>query len=426
MLTKKLIFYLLFCLESLFLFSNTIEPQNSNVLLFPENYEIRQQLKDELLEPLLNTQNRIQFFPLWGKQYRVKYEKLVINHDVFYSFVNETKQGFPRDSRGSFTIKRSRKNGFFQWMKIVIRSEPYCYLKIIPDERRCILDLYLFNNLLYRKIILPIDFLTLVFEPFSKIARLTENIIDWQLVLNRGNAGVYSDIQKTVRELRELHSAIKEVDDGAQSNSGEFVFIETGEAQGVHKGFNCSGFAKWVVDGFYRPLTGRFIDIAELKLKHINFRGNRWNKEYDKYRDLYFGLDWTRNLALSLEQARSKELVAYEDADVRYIKYFTYREDSGYPVKDLKLLLYILATVEPGNFYLASVNNLYTKNPLLRQHFHVALFFPYFDNQGNFQIVVLDQHSEQSIESFIVTYSSDFIHFVRIKAFGEFSLFAVE
>ncbi|MBN1799122.1 MAG: hypothetical protein JW822_11125 [Spirochaetales bacterium] len=423
---KNLIFCLLFCLEALFLFGNTLESQNQNILLFPENYEIRQQLKDELLEPLLDIRSRAQYFPLWGTQYRVKYEKLVTNNDVFYSFINETKQGFPRDSRGSFTIKRDRANGMFRWMKIAIRQEPYCYLKITPDERRCVLDLYLFNILLYRKIVIPMDFLTLVFEPFSKIARLTENVIDWQLVLNRGNADAYYDIQNTVHEIRKLYKTIREVDDGAQNSSGRFVFIESGAVQGALKGFNCSGFAKWIVDGFYVPLTHSWIDIENLKLKHMDLRGNRWNKEYDKYRDLYFGLDWTRNLAVALEQARSGESLSYEDADVRYIKYFKYREDSGYPVKDLKLLLYILATREPGHFYLASVNNLYPKNPLFRQHFHVAALFPFFDTSGNFQIVVLDQHAEQSIDSFIDKYSSDFIHLVRIKAFGEFSLSAVE
>jgi hypothetical protein len=426
MLKQGLLFYLLFLLESLFLFGNTIETQNQSIVLFPENYEIRQQLKDELVEPLLNIKSRTQYFPLWGKSYRVKYEKLVIKEGVFYSFINETEKGFPRDALGSVIIKRSRANGVFEWMKIAIRPEPYCYLKIVPDQKRCVLDLYLFDNLLYRKIVLPIDFLSLLIEPFSKIIKLSESVIDWQLVLNRGDTGTDHEIQKTLHEIKKYHPLIKEMDDGAQNTRGEFVFIESGERQGTRRGFNCSGFAKWIMDGFYCTLTQRYIDIEELKHKHMELRGNRWNKEYDKYRDLYFGLDWTRNLAVALEKARSGELIAYEDADVRYIKYFTYREDSGYPVKDLKLLLYILATTEPGHFYLSSINNLYPKNPLLRQHFHVVVLFPYFDEHGCFQIVVLDQHKEQSIDSFIAQYSSDFIHFVRVKAFGEFSLSAVE
>jgi hypothetical protein len=30
-------------------------------------------LKNELVEPLLNIKSRTQYFPLWGKSYRVKY-----------------------------------------------------------------------------------------------------------------------------------------------------------------------------------------------------------------------------------------------------------------------------------------------------------------------------------------------------------------
>jgi hypothetical protein len=426
MLAKAGNLLLLFFLVSFAVYANKEDRQKNEILRFPENYEIRQQLKEELLEPLLDIKPETQVFPLWGKEYRVKFEKLINQDGVFYSFINESEQGFIRDSRGSYTIKRNLGDGTFQWFKTVVRSESFCYLKITPDYNRCFLDLYLFKELLYQKIVLPIDFQTLVFEPFAKIVQLTEDIINWQLVLYRGNREDYYEIKKIIERIRKLRPSIKEMDDGAQNSRGEFVYIETGALQGEKKGLNCSGFAKWVVDGFYKPLTGTYLDIEALKYKPLELRGNRWNRDKDINSDLYFGLDWTRNLALNLEQARSHELVALEDTDVRCVPFFTYRENSGYPIKNLNLLLFILASIEPGNFYLGSVNNVYSKNPLWRQHFHVAVFFPYFDNQGNFRIIVMDQHEEQSIESFTTKYSTDFIHFVRIKASSVFSPYAVE
>jgi hypothetical protein len=388
---------------------------------FPENYEIRRQIKDEVLESLLDVRQSVQYFPVWGKDYRVKFEKFIRGRDLFYSFITETEKGFHLDSQGTYIIKRSMENGTFQWMKVVLRNEPYCYLKIVPDGQRCVLELFLFNEPVYRNIVLPIDFTVLMFEPFLKVVRLTENSIDWQLILYQGKSEDYRDVGNVLEKILTLHDRVKEVEDGAQNSNGDFVFIESGDRQENPHGFNCSGFAKWVVDGFYKPLAGSYIDINTLKQKHETLRGNRWNKEYYKYRDLYFGLDWTRNLAAGLEEARSQVAPSFEAADVRSVKFFQYREDSGYQVKHLKLIMFILAATDPGNFYLGSVNMIYPKNPLLHSHFHVAVLFPYFDELGVFRLVELDQHKEKTIDEFISLYRDDFIHLVRINASGVFS-----
>ena len=107
-------------------------------------------------------------------------------------------------------------------------------------------------------------------------------------------------------------------------------------------------------------------------------------------------------------------------------KFFTYTEDIGYKVKDLKLLLYYLAVNEPGYFYLGSVNNEYKENPTLKQHFHIAVLLPYFDENGYFHIKVMDQHKNPELGVFIEKYEYDFIHLVRIEAKGSFKPFIFE
>jgi hypothetical protein len=418
---KRLITGIIICAAAAAAFTYTQDSLADEFFDFPENYEVRQQVKEDLLAPLFDDGEDTRYFPVWGKSYRVKYEKIIRGEDLFYSFITGTGGGFPRDARGSYIIKRSRRNGLFQWMKIVLRAESHSYLKITPDGGRCLAELVLLNEPLYRNLVLPIDFSALMFEPFSKVVQLTENSVDWKLILYRARPADYGGISGVLERIEALRPLIKEADDGAQNRAGEFVYIESGEPQNHTGGFNCSGFAKWVVDGFYKPLAGFNIDIGLLKQKHEDLRGNRWNKEYYKYRDLYFGLDWTRNLASVLEEERTQSPQAFESADVRSVKYFTYREDSGYPVKNLMLLMYILAANEPGYFYIGSVNNIYPKNPLLHSHFHVALFFPYFDPNGNFRLAVLDQHAQRTAAAFISQYSGDYIHLVRIKASGVFS-----
>ena len=110
-----------------------------------------------------------------------------------------------------------------------------------------------------------------------------------------------------------------------------------------------------------------------------------------------------------------------EKWDVREIPFLTYVEDVGYPVENLSFILYYLALNEPGYFYLASLNRPFGEEPALRQHFHVALLFPYFGEDGRFQEVILERTVESSMKSFIARYGRDYVHLVRVKAPADYS-----
>ena len=198
---------------------------------------------------------------------------------------------------------------------------------------------------------------------------------------------------------------------------GRLVFIESLVLQDQQPGFNCSGFAKWIVDGLYMGLYGSFLPIEPLKTKHVELRGHRWSEPREDDRDPYFGLDWTRNLATAVLSAERGGLEIHpEAADVRQIPFTEYVEDVGFPVSRLAQIMYLLAVRDPGYFYLASVNREFGSEPRLNQHVHVAVLFPYFDQDERFHVAVMERNVETTLESLDRRYHSDNVHLVRVRA----------
>jgi len=62
------------------------------------------------------------------------------------------------------------------------------------------------------------------------------------------------------------------------------------------------------------------------------------------------------------------------------------------------------------------VNTEFGAEPVLRQHVHVAVLFPYFDESGRFSITVLERNVETDIDSLAERYPGSYVHLVRVEA----------
>lgn len=393
-----------------------------------ENYEYRQRLKSLITAPkeeVLKAPSRIFTQSLTGQ--RVKF-RVETSADSFYLlFLNEKNRVFPIAGRGNYIIKRGLEKGEFKQIKIFYRNNPGSFIRIFPAGERSEMDVFLFGKPVYNKTILPLPLETFLTLSFSRVIALSGSVLKWPLLLSRGERELDRRIEDILSLLRARMPFLEDTDDGAQDSEGRFVLIKDGIEQedAVNGGFNCSGYAKWITDGFYYPLTGSYLDIEELKVKHLDFRGNRWSLPYEEERDPYFGLDWSRNLAVNLLMAQSgveeqQSQVDPERADLRQVDFFTYIEDVGYPVADLETLLFSAAFRNPGFVYLGSINSEYGKEPRLRQHFHIVVLLPYFTANGDFRIAVMERNTENSTASLIKRYPADFIHLVRLDAQGLF------
>ncbi len=396
---------------------------------FPENDEARRLQVDGIFAPLfelIKAGRRIIYQNSYGTE--VIYEVKETKDYLYIIFANRDRHGsYDLPSKGDYIIKRSRKNGKFLQLKVFIRDDTGSFVRIYPDGDRSIMDLYIYGFSLYKGVIVPARFKDILTMKFQRVALMTEGIIDWKLLLYKGSPED-EDIRIMADKIREALPRLKDADDGALDEKGNFVYIETEkpqiESSSKEKeigGFNCSGFAKWIADGLYFELTGKLLDIKNLKRKELEYRGNRWSKRYEDERDPYFGLDWSRNLAVKLEEVRlGKKIDDPEAMDVRDDRYIPYIEDVGYPVKDLKFLLFYLTRKNPGFFYIGSVNREFGRDPVLRQHFHVVVIFPYFDRSGNFRVTVMERNVETSIESLFKRYGENYIHLVKVKADKKF------
>jgi hypothetical protein len=386
--------------------------------LLPENWETRLRYEHFVNAPI----SRLSGIPSRSYTQREDARKVAFQirrrgESVYLLFLGEDEWGgFPLLRRGNVSIKRDVVSGEFHYMTVMTRNHPECFIRMYPGDERTFLDVVLFGVEIHHRLIIPQKFSAIVFSPIAQVIQMTRNRIRWDVILNRGKT---ENALEMIEQIRSHLPRLKDLDDGAYNQSGEPVYIATGKPS--EGGMNCSGFAKWIVDGYYFPLTGRYTDIGRLKKKLIEVRGNRWSQRYESERDPYFGLDWSRNLAMILNEARGRRRVAHpEDFDVRKVDYLSYREDIGYPVARLKLLLFLLAQHEPGAFYLGSLNREHGSDPIIRQHVHLAILIPYFSADGTFDVAVFEINRETSLASLEERYRGDYIHLVRIEGGSRF------
>jgi hypothetical protein len=250
---------------------------------------------------------------------------------------------------------------------------------------------------------------------------------------------MYRDSRELIKKIRAGLPRLAFADDGAIDETGRYVYIDSLAPQNAAEnsgGLNCSGFAKWFVDGLLYPITGRLLPIAPLKEAAVK-SGSSLAANYAGIQDPHFGLDWTRNLAMEAAKTlRSPALAAVEEVEVRngsfaalidrrsggtsVKSYPDFLPGAGFGIEGLKPLLYTLAVNEPGYVYLVSVNTETGPAPRMRRHYHVAVLIPYFNEYGVFQTAVFESAAETSLNAYIDRYPKHMVNLVRIPAEGRF------
>ncbi len=391
----------------------------------PENWEARARMVDAIFAPIHDAASRgRQLITQSDGSARVSFRPDVQSGALYLIFANQARGGYPLDSAGTFIIKRSLRDGSFLQAKVFVQDGPGSYLRLFPQGDRTLMDVVLFGEPFQTGVALPVAFDSLLTSPLSHIMDWTSASVDWSLVLAPPVSQGDRAIAGMVKTLRARLPGLRDMDDGAMDGDGRMVFIATGAPAG-RGGFNCSGFAKWVVDGLYAPLAGRDMDIGPLKSRNA-LRDNTWSTRFEEELDPFFGLDWSRGLARLMVKARAGSVPSDEAIDVTDDDRVLYVRDVGYPVPKLEYLLYFLARRDPGTLYIGSVNAPSALassegTPTLRQHHHVIVLLPYFDEGGAFHVVVMERNKETSLASLYRRYGGEHVHLVRVDALGDFS-----
>jgi len=389
------------------------------ILGIAENNRIRFALEETMYLPIseLNQRRRVYDDPETGD--RIGVEATEQNGSMYLMFIREEADGFPIDRAGNWIIKRDIESGEFVQAKVFLRDSPGTFVRLFPSGAGTTADLYLEGNVIHRAVQIRLAFDRVLVEPFARVMDLTRYQIDWSLFVGIGHRQSDQMIMNVSREASDRLPFLKDSDDGALDDDGTFRLIED-LTENLASGFNCSGFAKWIVDGVRFPVSGTLLSIDLMKQKHLEIRGHEWSEPLEPDRDPYFGLDWTRNLATAVFESVGREVSSPESADVRSVRFFEYAEDVGYRLDDLRTILYLLAIDRPGSLYLGSVNQAYGSAPVLRQHTHVVVLLPYFDPRGMFRVDVMERNVQTSLESLGSRYPGDFVHLVEVPVSGGF------
>jgi len=333
---------------------------------------------------------------------------------------------FPGWAQGSWILTRRRDNGAPERIRIFLRSDPYTYIQFRPfTSDKCYMDVVLYEAYIVRSLPLPVTLDRLYTMQLNDVLNLAGNQFPRRYFEPKPDD--YRLQRQFIAKVREKIKGQKLVfaDDGAIDQAGKYVYINTGLEQKGQQGLNCSGFAKWLVDGILKPITGERLEIPPLK-KPFGQRGSSYTDLWEK-EDPFFGLDWIRNLASTAwsKLLNSPVFGNIDEIEVRNdpfsqmtlrtrnnkteYSYPGFLTDAGYGVEGLQALLYTLAIDEPGKFYLGAVNNEGGPpatpdnpkgQPRMRRYFHIVAFFPYFNENGVFHIDVFESAEETSFTAF--------------------------
>ena len=398
-----------------------------------ENADIRNRLWDSLISAPRSKalqHRRSMEKNAWGS-WSVSIEQ---GDSSFYIIVSPERAGaYPVYAQGSWIIKRSSIDGSYQQVKIFLKSDPGTFVRIYPSGSRSRIDVIAYGGVFNREAIVQLPFETVLRTPFSRIRELTADVIDWELF--SPDPALYADVRTLVDKVRARLPGLRYAEDGAIDADGRSVYISTLEAQAAPAGLNCSGFAKWLVDGLLYPLTGSYLRVDVLRERMLDWRGSSFTINFEEKSDPFFGLDWARALANAAWSAfypsRKAESPLVDDVtdapfalrvrDAEPINGGTLYEpfsdnfnDTGFDVRGLEAMLFSLVSQEPGRFYLAQFNSRDKNPPNLTRFFHIAVLLPYFDQSGVFRVTVFESAAETSLARILSDSSYEFVKLVRM------------
>ena len=382
-----------------------------------------------------------------GGRIQVRVETSPQNREEFAIVLAREQNGaFSGWSQGSWVLtRRMDNNPQGSRIRIFLRNDFNVYVQFRPfNAERSLMDVVLYDGFVMRGHPVPVPFERLFVLPLEETLALAGERFPRRYF--EPEPGTYRDSRAFVSAVRARLPGLAFVDDGAIDENGEFVLINSLAPQtGNRRGMNCSGFAKWIVDGILRPFTGQRLAIDPLKAP-FGERGSPFTDTWEQLRDPFFGLDWCRNLASQAGKTlRSPAFGTLEEIEVRkspfsqvrirqggqssLISYPGFLTNAGFGFEGLQPLLYTLAIDEPGRIYLAAVNNeigapVTADNPRglprMRQYYHVAVLVPYFTEQGVFQVAVFESAAETSFTRFRTRYPGQFVNLSRIPIEGVF------
>ena len=352
---------------------------------------------------------------------------------------------YPSDLAGSWILFRDKKTGlpisiryyFHQNSEIYVEFRCQGNSKMKKETGKVFADFIIFGMYAVRSLPVGLNFSQLYSLSFSDVVEATRESLPWEY--SEIETYLYDGSLQMIGFIREKLEKMQHQDDACYDGEQNPVKISDGESRkeiakdgGVS--VDSAGFVKWIVDGLVVPIAGSNLELEPLKMPTVTLRsGSRADALSDKY-NLYFSLDWTRNLAAAYLSVTSGNTYTFKNSgcEVRITPFASqltvdgvksvpvYMQDSGYSVDVLKALFYILAVTEPDKFYLGALRETGDLEPENIFYNRCVAFFPYFDANGIFSVAVFEDGKEMTIEQFMEVNPNIFVNLVRLRSSERF------
>lgn len=350
---------------------------------------------------------------------------------------------FPYNEKGSWILIKNAETQKTESIKIYFTENKDVYVQFSPNGNKILAD-YIIDGLYAAKgVPIGIPFNRLYTISFEEVLSLTKKSLPWNYSVIF--PGQYDSKLQMIGVIRKNLSRIAYADDACYDENGKPIYISDGSSRTVYKTetenniltLSSTGFLKWIADGLVESFVGGGIYREPLLRKTVTPNPLSLAGVLSETEDLYFPLDWTRNLAAACLSLRTQKKYLWENAGVDVtVEPFAseisssgstqtvgYLKDSGYEISKLKPLLYVLGVTEPTYCYFAAIRRP-IKNSVGKPEYYkfdqCAVIFPYFDKDKKFSCVIFENGTELTLNSFINKNKGCFVHLTRILSNEKF------
>ena len=372
--------------------------------------------------------------------------KKVINVDIYSDKGKRTEQQdvFPGDAPGSWVIIRDKLTGKALRIRYYFLKNSEVFVQFTPNGKTALVDLVIFGNYASRGVMTGVPFSTFYDASFDRVMEITKRSIPWSYVMI--DPTQYHSIMQMGEVIKEKLPFIKLTPDAMYDENDELIHISSGkkiETNGsngidVNDGnlyLSSAGIIKWIADGLVEPIAGAKLNRKPLLEETVTIKDNGYQGILSQNYNLFFGLDWVRNIATAVISVYTGKNYKFNQSGVDVTvnpfaskitdkgvsNIVTFVENTGYKVSVLKSLLYVLAATEPGTLYFGAIRETdRTVSPEIKVFNDCVVFLPYFTSDGVFNCYLYINGRALSLEDFCTIYKDEFVYLTRVKSSEQF------
>ena len=391
-----------------------------------------------------------------GEKFQIRLEENDSTFNVFVSpralvkvnvfsdkgMYTEEQELYPGDIAGSWVLIRDKRSGKALRIRYYFLKNSEVFIQFTPQGKTALADLVIYGNYAARGVPTGMSFEKFYSASFDDVMNITETKLPWNYVLI--DTDMYQSMKQMCAVIRERLPSITLVQDAMYDEKNELVHISTGKKfENIEKSdkseekllLSSAGFVKWIADGLVEPVSGGILMREPLIKETVSVKDNGRQGVLSQKYDLFFALNWVRNLASAVVSVYSGKTYLFNQSGVDVTvnpfassitekgvaNTVTFVENSGYIVRVLNSLLYVLAATEPGTLYFGAIRGAdRTVSPEIMAFNECVAFFPYFQDDGAFACAVFMNGREMSLENFLYYYDEDFVYLTRVKSSERF------